>query len=235
MDIKWNLTVSERTEKLVSAGADLTILHEAQKILSPEVAERVADELTTEEQKEKVFEGIHCVAAVDSSSFAFETLVDMYLMSYKLNEDQKKAIENLSSEVKELREQIHRQRIRVQRVERLFDVFNLLQSFGWNESMFSSYEELRHPDEASIASNTELSPKSVEVITDIVRYLTLRNTVGAYCHCCGTQSLPMFSIIHMFELVRQLDQDFHNELEEICALLNTQVTGAEFTNQEDSD
>ncbi|KXH52760.1 hypothetical protein CNYM01_05143 [Colletotrichum nymphaeae SA-01] len=106
MDIKWNLTVSERepekTEKLASAGADLTILQEAQKNLSPEVAEQIADELTTEAQKEKVFEGIHCVAAVDSSSFVSETLVDMYLISYKLNEDQKKAIESLGSEIKEL-------------------------------------------------------------------------------------------------------------------------------------
>lgn len=111
----------------------------------------------------------------------------------------------------------------------------MLQSFGWNESIFQSYEEWRHPNEEFIASNTELSQKSTEVITDIVRYLTLRNTVGAHCHCCGAQSLSMYSLIHMFELVRQLDEDLHTELNEIRALLKTKVTGAEFMNQEDSD
>ncbi|KXH37374.1 hypothetical protein CSIM01_06142 [Colletotrichum simmondsii] len=102
MDTKWNLTDSERTEKLVSIGANLNILHEIQNSLSPEAAERVADKLTTEKQKEKVFQGIHCVAAASSSSFAFEALIDMYLMSYKLNEDQKKTIGSLESEVKQL-------------------------------------------------------------------------------------------------------------------------------------
>ncbi|KAF4774548.1 hypothetical protein HER10_EVM0000810 [Colletotrichum scovillei] len=118
MDTKWNLTDCERAEKLVSVGANLTILHEMQKNLGPEVAERVADKLTTEEQKEKVFQGIHCVAAASSSSFAFETLVDMYLMSYKLNEDQKKAIGSLNSEVEQLRNLLMMLRQTVDNLER---------------------------------------------------------------------------------------------------------------------
>lgn len=89
-----------------------------QKNLGPEVAERVADKLTTEEQKEKVFQGIHCVAAASSSSFAFETLVDMYLMSYKLNEDQKKAIGSLNSEVEQLRNLLMMLRQTVDNLER---------------------------------------------------------------------------------------------------------------------
>lgn len=92
--------------------------HKVQNSLSPGVAERVADQLTTEEQKEKVFQGIHCVAAASSSSFACETLVDMYLMCYKLNEDQTKAIGSLDSEVKQLRELIIVLRDRVNNLER---------------------------------------------------------------------------------------------------------------------
>ncbi|KAK1466123.1 hypothetical protein CCUS01_07471 [Colletotrichum cuscutae] len=82
---------------------NLSILEEAQKTVTPEKVEQVADELTTEEQKEKVFEGIHCIAAADTDtcSFVFETLVDMYLMSYKLNKDQKKAIESLRGSASE--------------------------------------------------------------------------------------------------------------------------------------
>ncbi|KAL2878188.1 hypothetical protein SGCOL_006438 [Colletotrichum sp. CLE4] len=114
---KWNFSDDERTNKLIATGADLKVLHKVQKAVTPDAAEKVADSLTTGQQKKKVFKGIHHIAAASSSSFVFETLVEMYLMSYKLNEDQTRANASLRREAGLLRAQLATLRCQVNDLE----------------------------------------------------------------------------------------------------------------------